>query len=109
MEKFQKTILDYIDKSWVNGPLDPRIWCVFYRHEDLTNNNSESHNSWFMNLLGEKHANPHFVLRAVVKALTMAETTYREWKSSTSKPLNNKYKKLSDKREECKKKVQRSP
>ena len=60
-----------------------------------------------MNLLGEKH--PHFVLRAVVKALTIAETTYREWKSSTSKPLNNKYKRLSDKREECKKKYKDLP
>ena len=33
-------------------------------------------------MLGEKHANPHAVLGGIVKALTMAETTYREWRRS---------------------------
>jgi hypothetical protein len=61
------------------------VWNVYNRHCDFTNNNQESHNAWFINMLGEKHGNPHAVLGGIVKALTMAETTYREWKRSVPK------------------------
>ena len=55
-------------------------------------------------MLGERHSNPHTVLGAIVKALTMAETTYREWKRSVPKKEQKKYKDLNERRESHKKK-----
>ena len=55
-------------------------------------------------MLGEKHGNPHAVLGGIVKALTMAETTYREWKRSVPKKENVKVKAVNEMRESHKKK-----
>ena len=55
-------------------------------------------------MLGEKHANPHAVLGGIVKALTLAETTYREWSRSVPKKENVKFKAINDRREIHKKK-----
>ena len=59
-----------------------------------------------MNLLREMHANSHTVLGGIVKALTMAETTYREWKRSVPRKPNKKYKELNDRREAMKNKYE---
>ena len=56
-----------------------------------------------MNMLGERHTNPHTVLGAIVKALTTAETSYRKWKRSVPKKKNKKYKDLNERRESHKK------
>ena len=56
-------------------------------------------------MIGEKHANPHTVLGGIVKALTMAETTFREWtRSVPKKEKNTKYKEVNNRREAHKKK-----
>ena len=106
LDKFKDCLLDYVQDYWIDGPFPPHIWNVFNRHCDLTNNNQESHNNWFMNLLGKRHANPHTVLGNIVKALTMAETIYLEWKRSVTKKPNRKYKELNDRREAMKTKYE---
>ena len=56
--KFKADFIRYIRDFWIHGCLPPRIWNVFGRSEDLTNNNQEGFNAKFNRELKETHPSP---------------------------------------------------
>ena len=55
---FKDDFLRYIRDFWINGAIPPKVWNVFGRSTDLTNNNSEGFNSKFNKELKESHPPP---------------------------------------------------
>ena len=55
---FKMDFIKYIRDFWINGCIPPRVWNVFGRSEDLTNNNQEGYNSKFNKELKETHPSP---------------------------------------------------
>ena len=53
--EFKADFIQYIQDFWIQGCLPPRVWNVFGRSEDLTNNNQEGYNSKFNKELKETH------------------------------------------------------
>ena len=56
--EFKADFIKYIREFWIHGCLPPRIWNVFGRSEDLTNNNQEGFNAKFNRELKETHPSP---------------------------------------------------
>ena len=52
---FKQDFIKYIRDFWISGCIPPRVWNVFGRSEDLTNNNQEGYNSKFNKELKETH------------------------------------------------------
>ena len=41
MDNFKKKFLDYIEKTWISGSYNPKIWSQWKKSKNLTNNNNE--------------------------------------------------------------------
>ena len=55
---FKDEFTQYIRDFWIHGCLPPRVWNVFGRTDDLTNNNQEGYNIKFNKELKETHPSP---------------------------------------------------
>ena len=55
---FKDDFLQYLKDFWINGPIPPKIWNVFGRSEDITNNAQEGFNAKFNRELRETHSSP---------------------------------------------------
>ena len=55
---FKDEFIQYIRDFWIHGCLPPRVWNVFGRTEDLTNNNQEGYTSKFNKELELKETHP---------------------------------------------------
>ena len=55
---FKDDFLQYLKDFWINGPIPPKIWNVFGRSEDITNNAQEGFNAKFNRELRETHPSP---------------------------------------------------
>ena len=78
---FKEKFLNHIQEYWVDGPIPPQVWNCFRRKVDLTNNNNEAYNNYLNNAIKETHPSPATFVVAIVKELTMAETTLRKVKN----------------------------
>ena len=101
--EFKDKLLTYIRQYWIDGPVPPTVWNCFHRKVDLTNNNNESHNNYLNNALQVSHPSPAKLTVALVKELTLAETTLRKAKSGAERVIKDTYKKLNRRRENLKK------
>ena len=100
---FKEKILKYVRDIWVDGQIPPQVWNCFHRKVDLTNNNNESHNNYLNNALKVVHPTPAKLTVALVKELTLAETTLRKVKSGSERVVKKAYEKLNKRRESLKK------
>ena len=100
---FKEKILKYVRDIWVDGQIPPQVWNCFHRKVDLTNNNNESHNNYLNNALKVAHPTPAKLTVALVKELTLAETTLRKVKSGSERVVKKAYEKLNKRRESLKK------
>ena len=75
---------------WVNGPIPPQVWNCFQRKVDLTNNNNESHNNYLNEALKKVNPTPAVLTVALVKELTLAETTLRKVKSGNKRVVKKR-------------------
>ena len=57
-QKFKNDFIEYVQKFWIDGPIPVRIWNVFGRSEDTTNNKQEGYNSKFNKELNVTHPSP---------------------------------------------------
>ena len=83
--KFKRKFLNYIQDNWIDGSIPPQVWNCHSRKVDLTNNNNEGHNSYLNNVLKELHPSPTTLAVAIVKELTMAETTFRRFQNGAKR------------------------
>ena len=103
-EEFKKDFIGYINDFWINGCIPPRIWNVFGRSEDLTNNNQEGYNSKINKELKETHPSPGVLLCHIRSQSILAEETLVKIVAGVSKPAQRKaYKKLAQTRLRLKK------
>ena len=100
---FKEKILQYVRDYWVDGQIPPQVWNCFHRKVDLTNNNNESHNNYLNNAINGAHPTPAKLTVALVKELTLAETTLRKVKSGSERIVKKDYQKLNKRRESLKK------
>ena len=100
---FKEKILQYVRDYWVDGQIPPQVWNCFHRKVDLTNNNNESHNNYLNNALNVAHPTPAQLTVALVKELTLAETTLRKVKSGSERIVKKTYQNLNKRRESLKK------
>ena len=91
-----------IQNYWIDGPIPPQVWNCHSRKGDLTNNNNEGHNS-YNNAIKETHPSPAKFTVAIVKELTMAETTLRRFQNGAERMVRAEYKKLNKRRKNLKK------
>ena len=101
--EFKKKFLDHIQNYWIDGPIPPQVWNCHSRKVDLTNNNNEGHNSYLNNAIKETHPSPAKFTVAIVKELTMAETTLRRFQNGAERMVRAEYKKLNKRRKNLKK------
>ena len=73
-ELFQREILAYITRFWINGPFPPQVWSVWARKRHNTNNHHESYNSRLNKMLHCFHPNPWILLMTIVKELNKSES-----------------------------------
>ena len=100
---FKDKMLKYVEDFWVNGPIPPQVWNCFHRKVDLTNNNNESHNNYLNEALKKAHPTPAVLTVALVKELTLAETTLRKVKAGNKRIVKKKYEDMNKKRDNLKK------
>ena len=88
---FKEKIFQYVRDYWVDGQIPPQVWNCFHRKVDLTNNNNESHNNYLNNAINVAHPTPAKLTVALVKELTLAETTLRKVKSGSERIVKKAY------------------
>ena len=96
--EFKRKFLNYIQDNWIDGSIPPQVWNCHNRKVDLTNNNNEGHNSYLNNVLKELHPSPTTLAVAIVKELTMAETTFRRFQNGAKREVRREYRKLNIRR-----------
>ena len=92
MAEIKRKILDHIQEYWIDVPI-PRQVC-HGRKGELNNNKNEGHNSYLNNVLKKRHPSPAKFNVAIVKELTMAETTLRRFQNGAECMVRAEYKKL---------------
>ena len=100
---FKEKFLNHIQQYWVDGPIPPQVWNCFRRKVDLTNNNNEAYNNYLNNAIKETHPSPATFVVAIVKELTMAETTLRKVKNGGERVIQKPYRLLNRRRKNVKK------
>ena len=72
-QTFKADFMKYIYNFWVNGPIPVKVWNVFGRSDDLTNNHQEGYNSKFNKELNVTHPSPGVLLCHVKSQITLSE------------------------------------
>ena len=74
MSKFQEDLLDYMEGTWVRGNFAPKLWNMWRKASDLTNNQNEGYNSRINKILAANHPNPWILVCMLTKELIRAES-----------------------------------
>ena len=100
---FQKEMLEYIERFWINGPFPPSVWSCWPRQRFNTNNHHEAYNSRLNKMLNCFHPNPWILLMTIVKELNKAEDDMDSLTRAQRMPrtTRRKYKNLM----ECRKRL----
>ena len=104
VQVFKKEFLQYILNFWINGPIPVRIWNVFGRSSDITNNAQEGYNSKFNKELNDTHPSPGVLLCNLKSQMVLAEDKFVRILGGLKKPAQRKtYRVLADRRLSMKK------
>ena len=103
-QKFKREFVDYVREFWINGPIPVRIWNVFGRSDDITNNAQEGYNSKFNKELNVTHPSPGVLLCHLRSQIVLAEDKLVRILGGLKKPAQRKaYKELAKRRLRLKK------
>ena len=72
--KFKEAFLNYLESTWLYGNFPPKLWNMWKKKANLTNNNNEGYNSRINKLIAVIHPNPWILMSKLVKELIRAET-----------------------------------
>ena len=75
-QRFKTEFVEYVLNFWINGPIPVRIWNVFGRSEDTTNNAQEGYNSKFNKELNVTHPSPGVLLCNLRSQIVLAEDKF---------------------------------
>ena len=96
--------MKYIYNFWVNGPIPVKVWNVFGRSNDLTNNHQEGYNSKFNKELNVTHLSPGVLLCHVKSQNTLSEEKLIQIQAGLKRPAQRRaYKILAERRLNLKK------
>ena len=56
--KFKEEFLCYVEKVWIYGNFEPKMWNQWKKATNLTNNNNEGYNSRINKIISATHPNP---------------------------------------------------
>ena len=87
---FKSDFIKYIKDFWINGCIPPRVWNVFGRPDDLTNNNQEGFNSKFNKELKETHPSPGILLCNIRGQIKLSEEKIIKQIAAVKKPAQRK-------------------
>ena len=87
---FKNEFLAYILNFWINGPIPVRIWNVFGRSTDITNNAQEGYNSKFNKELNVTHPSPGVLICNLKSQIVLAEDKFVRIKGGLKKPAQRK-------------------
>ena len=71
---FQEEFLNYIESTWIRGNFPPKLWNMWKKSTDLTNNQNEGYNSRINKILAVNHPNPWVLVFMLTKELIRAES-----------------------------------
>ena len=74
LERQKFKTLEYVETVWIFGQFPPKMWNLWGKTKELTNNRNEGYNSRINKLVGASHPNPWILLCKCVKELLKAET-----------------------------------
>ena len=98
-QKFKDDFIEYVQKFWIDGPIPVRIWNVFGRSEDTTNNAQEGYNSKFNKELNVTHPSPGVLLCHIRSQIVLSEDKFVRILGGLKKPAQRKtYKELAKRR-----------
>ena len=63
-----------MEETWIHGNFPPKLWNMWKKSTDLTNNQNEGYNSRINKILAANHPNPWILVCMLTKELIRAET-----------------------------------
>ena len=103
-QTFKADFMKYIYNFWVNGPIPVKVWIVFGRSDDLSNNHQEGYNSKFNKELNVTHPSPGVLLCHVKSQITLSEEKLIQIQAGLKRPAQRRaYKILAERRLNLKK------
>ena len=74
LESSKFKLIEYLEKVWLVGKFPPKMWNLWGKSKELTNNRNEGYNSRVNKIVASYHPNPWILLNKVIKELLKAET-----------------------------------